>query len=173
MSEFASLEDVKAHLDITSAANDDELLLMLDAASEMVRSIVGSFSPVAVTEQVAATGGTALLRQRPAFDATVVDYYGATLTGFTLNSAAGLIYGLPSAYGPLTVTYTAGGSDVPASVTLATLIIAAHLWETQRGAAPVGPLAAEDVALAPGIGFAIPNRARELLEPFVGSAQIA
>jgi hypothetical protein len=40
------------------------------------------------------------------------------------------------------------------------------LWDTQRGAAPVGPLATDDTFTTPGAGFAVPNRAVELLAPY-------
>jgi hypothetical protein len=51
----------------------------------------------------------------------------------------------------------------------AILIIAAHLWETQRGTSPSAlSLQGADIgdAVSPGLGYAIPNRARELLEPY-------
>lgn len=177
MAEFASLEDLKTHLNVQSSDNDDELLLMLDAAGEMVGSLVGSFDAVAVTERVAANGGTTIvLSQRPTGSVTLTDYWGNALTGFTVNAAAGLVYDVPSYTAPLTASYSAGDGTAPAAVRLATVIIAAHLWETQRGpASPSGPLAAsaDDFSTVPGLGYAIPNRARELLQPFVGSAQIA
>jgi hypothetical protein len=172
MAGFASLGDLKEHLNISSAASDSELLLMLDAANEVVSSMVGDLDGSTVTERVVVPyGGTVILSGRPVSN---VQLNGGAVSGFTVNSAAGLLYNV-GVTGPATVTYTVGGGSTPSAVVLATLIIAAHLWETQRGATPVGPLAtADDTALTPGLGFAIPNRARELLEPFVGSsAQIA
>jgi hypothetical protein len=173
---FASLDELKAHLNITRTSNDDELLLMLDAATDMVRSMVGSFDAGAVTERVAARGGTVVLSRRPPANVTVADSTGDSVTGFTVNAAAGLVYDVAARTGPLTVSYTVGDGQVPPSVALATLIIAAHLWQTQRGPASSGPLAAassDDLTTVPGAGYAIPNRARELLQPFMSSAQVA
>jgi hypothetical protein len=66
------------------------------------------------------------------------------------------------------VEYTAGRSDVPASIRLGVLIVAAHLWETQRrpgftSATPAGFGGSGDIPDVPvGRGFAIPARAEEL-----------
>jgi hypothetical protein len=171
MAGFASLSDVKAHLNITSTDNDDELQLMLDAASETVRSLVGSITDD-VAEVLPVHNGTIILSRRNVTD--VLLHPDEPVSGFTVNHEAGLVYGVPL-IGRVSVTYSVGDGARPASLTLATLIIAAHLWETQRGAAPSGPLAADDdTGIVPGLGYAIPNRARELLEPFIrASSQIA
>jgi hypothetical protein len=167
--QFASPDDVKAHLNITKAINDDELTLMLDSASENVVKLVGSFDAEAVTERVTANGGTVVLARRPASGVSLADSSGSAVVGFTVNSAAGLLYDVPPTCSPLTATYTAGDGVVPASVTLATVIIAAHLWKTQRGpASSSGPLAAtpdDDLSTVPGLGYAIPTLALELLRP--------
>jgi hypothetical protein len=175
---LASLDELKAHLNITSSSDDSELDDILDAAQELVVSIVGEVDSATVTETVPVVGGTVILSRRP----TGAVLVGGSPVGGTVNASAGLITGLgPSAYGgytspTLTVTYGAGTGDIPAGVRLATLIIAAHLWETQRGVSP-SPLTlqgsdAGDFAV-PGLGYAIPNRARELLAPYATSTQIA
>jgi len=175
--EFASLTDLKAHLNIGESSSVDEAELddILDAATELVQSMVGSFDVATVTETVAVYGGTVLLSQAPTGAVAVVDYYGNAVTGSTVNVTARLLY-VPAVYGPVTVTYPAGTGFVPAGVRLATLIIAAHLWETQRGVSP-SPLSLQGADVGefsvPGLGFAIPNRARELLAPYVQSTQLA
>jgi hypothetical protein len=171
---FASLSAVKAHLNMTSTANDDELGLMLEAANDVVRSLVGSFGVDDVTETVAVHGGTAILSHRPVVGDVQLD---GAVTGYLVNRAAGLLHDLPPSLRSMTVAYTAGREGVPAAVTLATAIITGHLWETQRGTSP-SALALQrpdmDVPFAGGIGYAIPNRAKELLEPFIRhGAQIA
>jgi uncharacterized phiE125 gp8 family phage protein len=169
-----SLDDLKAHLNITSGTNDDELLDMLDAATGVVEGLVGPITSGTVTETHYRVRSDALvLQQMPVGSLSSISYrVGNVETGllvgdFLLDPATGIVR---SAYGyhfcgDYTVTYTVGES-LPAAVRQALLIIAAHLWETQRGAAPVGPLAADDGALTPGLGYAIPNRARELLVPY-------
>lgn len=69
-------------------------------------------------------------------------------------------------------TVSAATRDGSASLKVAVKIIAAHLWETQRGREATGVRAAAmagtaDGATTPtGRGYAIPARAAELLEPY-------
>ena len=166
MAEFATLGDVRAHLNLSSTSNDGELTLMLDAAEDIVRDLIGG-APDQVTERITASGGLGILSRRPAYDVEVED---GTVTGFTVNPHAGLVYDLPAWHGPMSVTYTVGDGSVPSAVTLATVIIAGHLWETQRGTSPTAlTLQGEDAGPSPLMGFAIPNRAKDLLEPFMPS----
>lgn len=185
MGQFATLADVKKQINSTSSVNDDELTLMLDAAEERVASLVGSFDAVAVTERVTVHGGTVLLSQRPSGPVLL---NGGAVTGFTTSPQAGVLYDVPygapcdvpfgmsydtpHSGGVLTATYTtAGDGTPPASVTLATAIIAAHLWDSQRGFAPNPLQPPEDLAAFGGRpSFAIPNRAKELLEPYLLSS---
>lgn len=168
MGQFATLDDVKRQINLSAAVDDDELTLMLDAAEEIVADIVGTFDAVAVTEQVTATGGQVLLSERPV-GAVVLN--GGTVTGFR-TSSAGVLYDVPYGYAPLTATYTIGDGQVPARVTLATAIITAHLYETQRvpmqggvDSAPPGFSGGIDATTPTSRGYALPNRAIELLRP--------
>lgn len=75
----------------------------------------------------------------------------------------------PLFYGFLQVTYVAGYPIIPANYTLAAEIIVSHLWELQRqpsitpaGANLFGSDTGDAISAGP-IGFAIPNRAAELL----------
>lgn len=57
----------------------------------------------------------------------------------------------------------------PKPVQLAILFLVAHLWDPQRG--PVAaPLDDVNQPIAAGFGFAIPNRVRELLDPYMTAA---
>jgi hypothetical protein len=166
---IASVVDLKQHLNMTSTTDDDELQLILDAAERVVTSIAGNWGGETVTESVPVVGGTAILSGRPG---SPVLSNGLPVGG-TVDNAAGLITGLGGMYGSsqrLTVTYSVRGGTVPADILLATLIIAGHLWETQRGTAP-SALALQDPngfgdTTSVGLGFAIPNRAQELLAPY-------
>jgi hypothetical protein len=61
-----------------------------------------------------------------------------------------------------TVEYTIGRDPVPENLWEATLVTAAHLWETQRG--PIlAPQLGGGPQQRPARGFALPNRARELI----------
>ena len=168
---LASLADLKAHLNITSASDDEELQLILDAAERTVIAIAGDWGEDAVTESVPVVGGTAILSRRPS---GAVTSGGLSIGGF-VDASAGVVTGLGGLYGSasrITVTYPTGGEGVPPEVLLATLIIAGHLWETQRGSAP-SALTLQDPNFDPGAagrGYAIPNRAQELLAPYIRPA---
>jgi hypothetical protein len=70
-------------------------------------------------------------------------------------------------YGPLRVAYTAGRRIVPENISGATELILQHLWRTRTG--PGRPqLGTGDFDVTepiPGLGYAIPNRALQLLDP--------
>lgn len=166
--EFITLDEVKRHanLSLSGAANDLELSLIKGAAEEHVQSLIGAVLHRSVTETVRAVDGRVLFNQAP-----VLSVQSLTLSGqavaYTLDSS-GMLSGV-RAYGDLTATYTVGRASAPDAVRLAALIIAEHLWQTQRGNAP-SALPATDTGFAEptfGVGFAIPNRALELLGPYL------
>lgn len=174
---FADLSDLKAHLNYpaSKSRDDAELQLMLDAAADVVTALVGGYSGAVVSEVFAVRGGTVFLNAVPSGTVTVTNDYGSPVTGFSVRPAARLLVGV-AAEGYVTVSYDADGGFIPHAVKLATLIIAGHLWETQRGTSPsqLGLQQADESGFIPGRGFAIPDRARELLAPFVATTgQIA
>lgn len=66
-----------------------------------------------------------------------------------------------------TVVYVAGwGVPTPPAFNAAARIILAHLWETQHGPSTRPVLGGEETAVDYGLGFAVPNRAAELLAPY-------
>lgn len=173
-----TVADLKTHLDITSGGDDAELQDMLDAAVDVVENIVGPISPRPVTEtHYAVSGPTLVTRRAPVAsvtnlstrlypglawaDQSVGDYVVDGDTG-VIRTATGYML-----RGDVTITYLAGYATVPTAVFLATLIIAANLWETQRGADPLPANSTDDISSA-NVGFApaIPDRAKTLLEPF-------
>jgi hypothetical protein len=95
-----------------------------------------------------------------------------------VNSDSGLVREKLATIGyadPTTATYVAGrpdwvGDATPASVRLAALITLDHLWGTQRadarGEAGLGDQYTDQRELAPGFGFAMPNRALALLQKY-------
>jgi len=116
------------------------------------------------------------VRQRPLVSVTsIMAASGSNIDisgGLKLDANAGLIrrpLGLPF-YGPffqwlpeVYVTYVAGwGTSVPPAFTSFARIVLKNLWEPQRG--PVAmPMGGADTVTPPWLGFAIPNRALELL----------
>lgn len=170
-----TVDDLKQHANITWDVDDLELTDMLDAALDVVGGIIGPVGPTEVTEtHYGNSSGVLVLRQMPVASVTSIScgYFGGTpavldSANYTLDPATGIVRGV-GFYGDVTVTYTAGSDNPPARQRLAILIIAAHLWETQRGTAP-SALALQqqdgDPSFTPGASYAIPSRAMELLAP--------
>lgn len=179
-----TVTDLKVHLNIPAAVTDDdaELAEVLDAAIEIVADIVGPLEAAPVTEiHSRVSSGVLVLRGMPAADLTAISFRAGltstplTLSDYELDATSGIVRVVSGSgfYGDYVVEYTAGFDTLPASIRLAVLIIAAHLFETQRmpmqgeSFAPTGfgPAAGEVVAPA-GRGYALPNRALELLRPY-------
>jgi hypothetical protein len=170
---IVSLAELKEHFNIpaTDTSHDAELPQYAASATEVVEALVGPVARRTVVEDhIGALGDTLFLRQRPVIELTSVN---GQLTGtesyavedLDVFTGAGLLRRLVGGTfaGPLRVTYVAGRTIVPERYKMAALIIARHLWETQRGAG--GPrLGGYNEAPVPGFGFAIPRRAAELLE---------
>lgn len=181
---IVSLAEVKKHLNIDDTDSDDELRFYMDAATEMVEGMVGPVARRIVTETVTGRDGELILNHAPAISLTTVEStQGWTGTydtaGMHLDGPSGIVRygatGLTWSY-PVSVTYVAGRVIVPAAIRLATLIILAHMWETQRGGdSPASLLAGgdQDPGFSPGFGFAVPNRAKELLAPYMLAPSVA
>lgn len=186
-----TVDDLKTHLNLTDDTHDTELGTMLDAAIEVVEGLIGPLDLTPVTERHRHVNSDHIILQRmPVGSLTAVSSvtYGVespyTVTDFDLDTDTGI---LRSTYGywltgDFAVTYTTGRYETPAAVRLAVLIIAAHLWETQRmpgfqssDSLPAGFGGADGIQDASpiGTGYAIPNRALELLRPHLLGRQIA
>lgn len=179
-----TVDDLKPYLNKTSNADDAELTDMLDAAVDIAEGVVGPLTSETVTEtHYGLSSAVLVLRRAPALALTSVSgrvYPGALqtsylLTDYTLDPDTGIVR-LANGYrfaGDYTVTYSAGRTTLPAAVRLAILIIAGHLWETQRGVAPT-PLQQQDAfGPPPTAGYALPNRAQELLAPYARGPRVA
>jgi hypothetical protein len=177
-----SVEDLKTHLNIPAAVtvDNDELSDYIDSAAEMITAIVGPLqSGAPVTETHVVASGCIILRQRPVVSVGSVTRLGAGVdpADYELDADAGILWANRAGfYGTYSVTYTAGRAAMPAAVRLAILITAAHLWEVQRvpmqgeAGAPVGFGGGIDAAMPTSRGFALPNRALELLRPYAHAA---
>jgi hypothetical protein len=82
--------------------------------------------------------------------------------------------GLPFYYGPYLWQYQAGYSLIPAGIRLAGSVVLRHLYGLERGGAGVAAAGAadEETTMTP-FGFAVPNRAIEILAPFQMPAAMA
>lgn len=172
---IVSLADAKKHLNITSTTNDQEIRDHIEAATAIVEYYTGPADVTSVTEVV--QGGYSLvLSHVPAISLTsVTPVYSFGLTynvdDFDLDGAMGVArhkLGWPL-IGPLRVVYKAGRAIIPANLQLAARIIIKHLWETQRGGSRRPGMGQSDEIveqqLVSAMGYAIPRRAVELLQP--------
>lgn len=176
------LDDLKQFLNTTSTANDQEMSDKLAAAVGMVEGIVGPIAGGSVTEtHWDVNSAVVCLKQAPVSAVTSVSvqtYPGSVGTPYlpadVTVSPDGLLR-LVSGWrflGNVTVTYTAGfGTVIPMDLREAILVIGGHLWETQRGAA--APRPARPDYTPPGVaGYALPNRARELLAAYAHGPKV-
>lgn len=160
-----TLAELKRQLNRTDTVDDVELQLYLDAAIEAVENIIdGPIQVQTITETHHANrAGIILPDRRPLRSVISLSYGGSVIaTGdYKVDLSAGtLTLGYWGA-DPYTLVYEAGRDTLPASFRLAILIIAQHLWRTQHGSGRART--AEETVMMPGMSFAIPARAAELL----------
>ncbi|MEU0393813.1 hypothetical protein ABZ208_13720 [Streptomyces sp. NPDC006208] len=171
-----SLADAKKHLNKTGTTDDDEIRGWVESITAGIEGLCGPVIVRAVTERHEGRRVSMIcLRQTPVLSLTSVvaildsgaDY---TVGDLDVDAVTGVVQRLDGGTltGPLRVTYTAGRRIVPAAISSAARIILQHLWRTQQG--PGRPqLGTGDFDVTEpvvGFGYAIPNRALQLLEPY-------
>jgi hypothetical protein len=188
-----SISDARSFLDIPASASVDEAELQdfIDAASAVAEFYVGDIVGGTWTE--VHDGGDAAIYTRHTPIKTVTsltEYVGSityTLTnqplgssvdawGYTIDdpqagrivrrSASGMAWRFVPGSGNVRITYTSGVATIPTNVRLGVEFIVRHLYDSQRGAQPVSPLAgvSDTTSMIPGITYAIPNRAIEMFK---------
>lgn len=176
-----SLAEMKTHLVITSASSDDELRSWIESATQGVENYAGvCVRRVVVERQDVPIFGvlTLMLRQVPVLSvASVVPIRSGgptyAVADLDVDLPTGVIERQDGGYirGPLRITYTAGRAVVPSAIRDATKLIVQHLWRTKYGASKATSAlgGGEDFAVTEqvtGFGYAVPNRALQLLEPY-------
>lgn len=167
------LAKLKQHVNITNDRDDAELQDTLDAAEAWVAGYIGSSFGIAQRTLTAHQSGRNLVLPavRLGSVVSVTDPDGQPLElgpSVEVNLLSGIVRPPYRRSGPWTVEATFPES-IDADLQLAVCIIAKHLWETQRVAGqPEGgrPGFSGAAQTAPSPGYAIPNRARTLLERF-------
>ncbi|OLZ72570.1 hypothetical protein AVW11_04035 [Streptomyces amritsarensis] len=177
-----SLADGRRHLQIPAGdtSADEQLREWLESVTELVEGLCGPcVRRTVVEDHTIGRGGAAgvALRRTPVLSVTsaaVVQTGGESYAAVSLDvDSNGVLRRLDGGrlYGPLLrVTYVAGRTIVPANLSSAARIILQHLWRTQYGASRAlsGLGGGEDFAVTEpiaGFGYAIPNRALQLMEP--------
>lgn len=168
-----TLEDAKAQLNITGTANDTELQAYVASVVPVIEHFVGPVEAREVQENHDG-GGVLVLRQTPVISVTtVVPLYGGSaidVEGLVVDGDTGEVRRASRASFPASrVTYQAGRSSIPPTINLAARMLVQHLWRTQT--ATRGPVIAggDDYSVSeviPGLGYAVPHRVLELLEPW-------
>lgn len=168
-----SVAAAKQHLNIPASVItfDEEIRDWLAGITRVVEYYIGACVPRAVIDY-AQEGSVIRLGTSPVLSVTTIIPYltaGRTYTAaeVRVNSDGRIMLksGLPFVMGPYEITYQVGRTPIPASAIQAGKIILGHLWETQRGASGLPMQGADDSSFVPGFGYAIPNRALELLKP--------
>jgi hypothetical protein len=163
----ATLPEFKSWLNYTGTADDTEQTMVLTAASEWVEyAIGGPLSVAAFTEQHIVEGWFIQPNKRPLVAVTSITPDQGTaldVSTYLVDSTANIVRVRSWLCGLYTLVYTAGLSTILNRQKLAGLEVARHLWLIQNGSAGRG-YPGDDVVPTP-MGFAVPRRALELLEP--------
>lgn len=165
--EITTLAGVKDQCNIgrDDTAHDEELADYLAALPAVVERWTGPLTPTARTQWV--DRWPAVLKYTPVLELTSMS--GVDVSTVDLDAEAGVVTPGPySGYAaPGTVAYVSGYRSIPAALDLAGRVIVAHWWESQRAAGSGDVRGGDDYADAnsvPGMGFALPRYAVELLE---------
>lgn len=168
---LVSLADVKRQLSFTGSVRDEEARWYAEAVTGVVERELG----LAVVRRTRVEDhhnvrGALTLNWTPVVSLTSMVLVNGTYTWdvSTLHCSPSGVVMSPlgvAPYGDVRVTYLAGMAQIPAEYGLAAEIIIQHLWQTKR---PERGSGSRTNALADSMGyqqagFAIPNRARELL----------
>lgn len=176
-----SLQDAKDALNIaqTTTTYDSEIHVYLDTVNTAMETIVGGpiVNRTVTNERVRQTyyNPRLVLRQRIVQSVTSIvdEWTGAAMdtSQVVVDQVSNVISRkgeLPFLFrGPwCLVTYVAGqGTSVPPAFNAAARIIMQHLWSTQRGPG-LAPVPNMESTFLPGMSYAIPNRALEIMRPY-------
>lgn len=168
---IVSLADVKTQLNMTATSNDEELRAFIGAATGVIERHLGQAVVKRVfTEEHSVSAGLLVLTWTPALTLVSVSSLDSSQTWDVSKlhlSSSGIVSpaaGGTAIYGRVSTAHVAGMVVIPEEYGLAARIIVQHLWETQRGNSGnprAGGLG--DSMGSSGRGYAIPNRALELL----------
>jgi hypothetical protein len=169
---LVTLDAAKAQLNATNVGAIDEVQLQLyiDAVTKPIEDACGRTIDARSFTQVMTVNGAAavVLRRVPVIEVTAVATQDASQTwdpgDLYVDPDTGVVTvkSGPAFSGDVAFVYVAGENPVTANHQLAALITIEHLWETKRGTMTVG-LGGDMEPWTPGMGFALPHRAVQLL----------
>lgn len=168
-----SLAATKEQLKITGTADDEKIRGFMESATEVVERHTGmalvrrtetedhklSWSPTLILKRSPAVSLTSVVRVDGTITWNVNDLYLSKTSGIVTIKSPAMLFN-----GHIEVIYVVGMTTIPQNFVDASSMIVEHLWQTRRGvrgSARVG--GTEDTVTIPGMGFAIPRPALELL----------
>lgn len=189
--DILTLDEAKAAINIptVTATFDTELASYITAVSRRLDELAGAIVIRTITGEVHSGGRPFItLNFRPVVSVTSISEYQYTTpttltaetnavkpaTGYTVDLQWGDIYRrasgadslFPAGMDNLVVTYVAGRAATTAAVDpkykQAAAIFLSHMWRLEQGAG-TQTFGSFEGGLPPGFGFAVPNRALELL----------
>lgn len=174
-----SLNELKQHLNmsLSKTTHDEELRRFLAAAETAISHVTGPLTPTPTVEKHHGGAATIILRHPRAVALTSLAYSDGTTTSlddFDLDTETGIVHwgcgtagSFPSGVRNVTVSYTAGFSEIPTDLKHAVKELVRHLWETQRGAVTrPGFTDSEDSAVLAGAFSSLPERVQQLIQPY-------
>ncbi|MCU1590092.1 MAG: hypothetical protein JWP11_1348 [Frankiales bacterium] len=186
---FATLTDFQTHLNLRSTSNTTaaELQGFLDASVPVIEHITGPINSRTVVEIHDGNQPMIALRRRPLLAvASVTEYTGKTstalaaaatpaaaiATSYLLDADSGVLWrygaaGVPIDFGDTVIVQTSVGlTAVPPNVRLASLMQAAHMYQSsQLGGSNRNVNSNGEDGYWMAQAYGIPNRVRELLQP--------
>lgn len=165
---IASRAELKKQLNRTDVTDDDELSTYLAAATDWVEyELGGPIVPTTYTEVYCTDGDIIVPKRRPLVSVTsITPYLGAALdasSGYRVDTDLNVVFLRYRAGREYTMVYRAGLSTILERYKLAGLIVAQHLWQVENGGGGLPFPGEGETTFVAGVGFAVPNRAKELL----------
>jgi hypothetical protein len=175
---LVSLAEMRRQARGANTADDEQLRWFVQVASSQAERRTQIWRRQTRTKT--ADGGARFVRlAAPVLQITSVTEGGTAVasTGWTLDADKGWLYRGPSTSSGMTwaagtqsvvVTYVAGPADgvVPAEIRQGVLLLAEHLWNTQRGGSGL-PRQAGGPDLTLPVGFTIPRAVLEQWDPWI------
>ncbi|MBP2583395.1 hypothetical protein J3A78_003873 [Streptomyces sp. PvR006] len=171
-----SLADAKRYLRLTDAAEDDELRTWIESITAGIEGMCGPVIIRTVTHRIDLRRAASItLRDTPVVELLALEPLHTGGTSYApadldVDPDTGIVRRLDGGtfVGSLISTTRVGRLIVPAALTAAARIILRHLWQTRQG--PQRPtMGTPDFDVnepTPSFGYAIPNRALQLMEPY-------
>lgn len=172
---LVSLADAKEQLKITATTWDERIRGFISSATQVIERHTGcaTYRRTEIEDhRITNASPSLVLKKSPAISVTSVAAVGGTTTWDTaalyLSKSSGIVTVKSGSWfsGHVEVTYVAGSLIIPMNYVDAAMMIVEHLWQTRRGdKGSPRPGAQEDTIVIPGLGFAVPRAALELLGP--------